>query len=191
MLRRAAEAERQLKGMSMDKPLHGQTVLVTGATGGIGTAIVERLALEGADRSFTTTRTRWRHKPYWPVSVVRDSSYKPTFPPKEAPSPFGGKPWLSLVASMALSIVPGFSRIFSSIVRPTIGNLVASHGKLATVEDIPIGDIAEPAEIAELVAFGKRGPASLSARSDRRGAASVHTCACVGSINYVMRYVIS
>ncbi|MCQ4633446.1 SDR family oxidoreductase [Shinella sp. CPCC 100929] len=32
----------------MDKPLRGQTVLVTGASGGIGAAIVERLALEGA-----------------------------------------------------------------------------------------------------------------------------------------------
>lgn len=33
---------------SIDKPLGGQTVLVTGASGGIGAAIVERLALEGA-----------------------------------------------------------------------------------------------------------------------------------------------
>lgn len=32
----------------IDKPLLGQTVLVTGASGGIGAAIVERLALEGA-----------------------------------------------------------------------------------------------------------------------------------------------
>lgn len=32
----------------MDKPLQGQTVLVTGASGGIGAAIVERLAHEGA-----------------------------------------------------------------------------------------------------------------------------------------------
>lgn len=32
----------------MDKHLRGQTVLVTGASGGIGAAIVERLALEGA-----------------------------------------------------------------------------------------------------------------------------------------------
>jgi len=32
----------------MDKPLLGQTVLVTGASGGIGSAIVKRLALEGA-----------------------------------------------------------------------------------------------------------------------------------------------
>ena len=35
--------ERQI-----DKPLLGQTVLVTGASGGIGAAIVERVALEGA-----------------------------------------------------------------------------------------------------------------------------------------------
>lgn len=34
--------------MSMEKPLDGQTVLVTGASGGIGAAIVERIALEGA-----------------------------------------------------------------------------------------------------------------------------------------------
>lgn len=32
----------------MDRPLEGQTVLVTGASGGIGAAIVERLATEGA-----------------------------------------------------------------------------------------------------------------------------------------------
>ncbi|ANH08625.1 SDR family NAD(P)-dependent oxidoreductase [Shinella sp. HZN7] len=32
----------------MEKPLQGQTVLVTGASGGIGAAIVERIALEGA-----------------------------------------------------------------------------------------------------------------------------------------------
>lgn len=32
----------------MDKPLQGQTILVTGASGGIGAAIVERLAWEGA-----------------------------------------------------------------------------------------------------------------------------------------------
>lgn len=32
----------------MDKPLLGQTILVTGASGGIGSAVVERLALEGA-----------------------------------------------------------------------------------------------------------------------------------------------
>lgn len=32
----------------MDKALRGQTILVTGASGGIGAAIVERLALEGA-----------------------------------------------------------------------------------------------------------------------------------------------
>ncbi len=32
----------------MEKPLDGQTVLVTGASGGIGAAIVERIALEGA-----------------------------------------------------------------------------------------------------------------------------------------------
>lgn len=32
----------------MDKALQGQTVLVTGASGGIGAAIVERLAMEGA-----------------------------------------------------------------------------------------------------------------------------------------------
>ena len=31
----------------MDKPLLGQTILVTGASGGIGAAIVERVALEG------------------------------------------------------------------------------------------------------------------------------------------------
>ena len=34
--------------LSMEKPLDGQTVLVTGASGGIGAAIVERIALEGA-----------------------------------------------------------------------------------------------------------------------------------------------
>ncbi|MBB3395036.1 SDR family oxidoreductase [Rhizobium sp. BK060] len=32
----------------MTKPLEGQVILVTGATGGIGAAIVERLAMEGA-----------------------------------------------------------------------------------------------------------------------------------------------
>ncbi len=31
----------------IDKPLLGQTILVTGASGGIGAAIVERVALEG------------------------------------------------------------------------------------------------------------------------------------------------
>lgn len=37
-----------MKGLSMDKPLQGQTILVTGASKGIGAAIVERLTLEGA-----------------------------------------------------------------------------------------------------------------------------------------------
>ncbi|VVS98543.1 Dehydrogenase (fragment) [Hoeflea sp. EC-HK425] len=37
-----------MKGMNMSKLLQGQTVLVTGASGGIGSAIVERLAAEGA-----------------------------------------------------------------------------------------------------------------------------------------------
>lgn len=32
----------------MDKPLEGLTILVTGANGGIGAAIVEQLAAEGA-----------------------------------------------------------------------------------------------------------------------------------------------
>jgi NAD(P)-dependent dehydrogenase (short-subunit alcohol dehydrogenase family) len=34
--------------MNMDQSLLGQTILVTGASGGIGAAVVERLALEGA-----------------------------------------------------------------------------------------------------------------------------------------------
>ena len=36
------------KDMNMDQSLLGQTILVTGASGGIGAAVVERLALEGA-----------------------------------------------------------------------------------------------------------------------------------------------
>ncbi len=47
----------------------------------------------------------------------------------------------------AVAIAPGWVR--SAMAE----DLIVTHNNLPTIEDIPIGDMAEPAEIAELVAF--------------------------------------
>ena len=47
----------------------------------------------------------------------------------------------------AIAIAPGWVRTDMA------DDFVAKHGKLAAVADIPIGEMAEPEEIGELVAF--------------------------------------
>lgn len=57
----------------------------------------------------------------------------------------------------AVAVAPGWVRTDMA------EDFIASHGKAAAVADIPIGEMAEPAEVAELVAFILRpGQASLN-----------------------------
>ncbi len=57
----------------------------------------------------------------------------------------------------AIAIAPGWVRTEMA------EEFIAAHGKAAAVSDIPIGEMAEPSEIAELVAFILRpGQASLN-----------------------------
>ena len=229
----------------MDRPLHGQSVLVTGATGGIGSAIVERLAQEGAhpiihykedevaaqallakiggkglilqadfsnqDGPFKLWRkaVEFAGRVHGLVNcagtrsnISVDSSpqdwsaawqieFQINFHAaadlcKEAIGHFktegGGRivniasragqrgasanmmPYGATKAALinltksiahsfgregvtAVAIAPGWVRTDIAL------DLLATHDQLAIVEDIPIGDMAEPAEIAELVAF--------------------------------------
>ncbi|WP_430442463.1 SDR family NAD(P)-dependent oxidoreductase [Shinella sp.] len=230
---------------SIDKPLDGQTVLVTGASGGIGAAIVERLALEGArpiihycqdedgaeallariggngvvlqsDLSHSDGPcTLWENAvasagrihgvvnnagirtevPIETSSAAWKAAWQKAFQVnffaaadicREALLHFrtegGGRivnmasrsgqrgaapdvlhygaakaAMINLTKSIAHSfgregatavcIAPGFVRTEMAT------SLIAEKGKLETMGDIPIGDMAEPAEVAELVAF--------------------------------------
>lgn len=229
----------------MDKSLQGQTVLVTGATGGIGAAIVERLAQEGArpiihydkegvaaqalldriggegitlqadfsngdgafdlwrravefsdrihglvnsagirsdisiDSSHQDWRAGWqkefqvnfhaaadlcreaiRHfKTEGGGRIVNIASRAGQRGSSADGMPYGATKaaLINLTKSIAYSfgregvtavaIAPGWVR------SPMAQDLIVTHENLPTVEDIPIGDMAEPAEIAELVAF--------------------------------------
>jgi NAD(P)-dependent dehydrogenase (short-subunit alcohol dehydrogenase family) len=51
---------------------------------------------------------------------------------------------------VAIAIAPGW------VSTDMAQQFVATHGKLAAVGDIPIGEMAQPSEIAELVAFALR-----------------------------------
>ncbi len=58
---------------------------------------------------------------------------------------------------VAVAIAPGWVRTDMA------ENFIATHGKQAAVADIPIGEIAEPSEVAELVAFVlRKSQASLN-----------------------------
>lgn len=229
----------------MGKALQGQAVLVTGASGGIGVAIVERLALEGAQpiihysQDETTARALlariggnglvvqadlseaegslalWRKATAFAgrihglvnnagirtaISIENSSEDWKAAWQKEFQVNFfsaadlcreairhfktegGGRivniasragqrggapdamPYGAAKAAMinlTKSIARGFGRdgvtavsIAPGLVRTDMAEkFIASQGSLAAMEDIPIGDMAEPEEIAELVAF--------------------------------------
>lgn len=232
----------------MNEPLAGQTILVTGASGGIGAAIVERLAAEGARPIIHYGRDRqaaeallariggngfvlqgdlssaegpfelWRkavdaagrvhglvNNAGIRTEISIDSSpedWKAAWQKefqvnffaaadlsKEAIRHFkvhgGGRivnmasragqrgyaadamPYGATKAALinltrsiarsfgadgitAVAIAPGWVRTDMA------EDFIATHGKAAAVSDIPIGEIAEPSEIAELVAFAFR-----------------------------------
>lgn len=229
----------------MDKPLQGQTVLVTGASGGIGAAIVERLALEGArpiihyGQNEMTAKVLlariggngfivqadlsdpegplalWRKavafagrihglinnagirsdvsiecsQDHWKAACQREfqiNFFAAADLSREAIRHFkteGGGRIVNIASragqrgatadampygaskaaliNLTRSIAHSFGRegvtavaVAPGWVRTGMGdNLIATHENLAAVDDIPIGDVAEPAEIAELVAF--------------------------------------
>lgn len=229
----------------MDKSLQGQTVLVTGATGGIGAAIVERLAQEGArpiihfkkdemaaqalldrigckgitlqadfsnadgafglwrravefagrihglvnsagirsDISIDSSPQDWRvgwqaefqinfhaaadlcreairhFKTEGGGRIVNISSRAGQRGSSADAMPYGATKaaLINLTKSIAhsfgregvtaVTIAPGWVRT------PVAKDLIVTHDNLPMIEDIPIGDMAEPEEIAELVAF--------------------------------------
>ncbi|WP_443020641.1 MULTISPECIES: SDR family NAD(P)-dependent oxidoreductase [unclassified Shinella] len=229
----------------MDKPLQGQTILVTGATGGIGRAIVERLILEGArpiihySKDETTAQALlariggngliaqadlsdvegpfelWRKAVAfagrihglvnnagicteisiesstedWKVAWQNEfqvNFFAATDLSREAIRHFrtegGGRivniasragqrgcasdamPYGATKAALinlTKAIARSFGRegvtavsIAPGLVRTDMAeDFIAAHDKLAAMGEIPIGDMAEPAEIAELVAF--------------------------------------
>lgn len=234
-----------IKELKMEKPLLGQAIVVTGATGGVGAAIVERLSLEGAqpiihfDDDETAAKrllariggnglivqadlsevdgpfALWRKAVDFAGRVhglVNNAGTRTAISIESSPEEWksawqrefqvnffaaadfckeailhfrtegGGRivniasrsgqrgaapdvmhygaakaAMINLTKSIArgfgcegataVCIAPGFVRTEMAT------TLIAEKGKLETMGDIPIGDMAEPAEIAELVAF--------------------------------------
>ncbi|PDT51153.1 MULTISPECIES: SDR family oxidoreductase [Sinorhizobium] len=115
--------------------LSGQAVLVTGASGGIGAAIVERLAEEGARPIIHYGRDRAGYGATKAALVNLTKSIARSF---------------GADGVVTLAIAPGWVRTEMA------EDFIAKFGKKAAVADIPIGEMAEAAEIAELVAFALR-----------------------------------
>ncbi len=234
-----------MKHFNVERPLDGQMFLVTGASGGVGGAIVERLALEGAksiihyahdhvgaqallDRidgkgTILQADLSGAEAPFalWQKAVdfagrihglVNNAAMRTEISIDSAPEVWraawqsdfqsnlfsaadlcreairhfktegGGRivniachagqrgsstefmPYGAAKAAMinlTKSIAQGFGRDGATAVciapgpvrSQTLDNPATIHGEAAAVSDIPIGDIADPAEIAELVAF--------------------------------------
>lgn len=167
------------------KSLDGQRVLVTGGSGGIGAAIVERLSAEGAWPLIHYGRDRASAEALLERIGGNGSLFQADL--SSADGPFllwqqaleagrihalinnAGIRTKAALVNLTKSIAVSFGRegVFAVAIAPgwvrteMAEAFLAENGKAAAVADIPIGEMAEPGEIAELVSFVLR-PSQLS-----------------------------
>ena len=85
----------------IDKPLLGQTILVTGASGALGPLLSSASPWRTDGRSFTIARTSIQRRRCWSGSTVTASFFKQIFLMSTVRSNYGGKQLILRAVFMA------------------------------------------------------------------------------------------